>query len=189
MIAGRVAIILVTLSTGLACQDTSRIAALEARLKTLEDAGEKNAAALRELKLDLNLHESLTSDPYKTAIFDPADPGGYSRLDSDGGTFLVSLVNADRYLDGYRVTMHFGNPSSATYAGFKLKAKWGARYEKGGDYSAWSAALREKSLDLTTDLDAGSWNKVSFVLSPAKPEEFGHLELSITTNTVRLRHE
>jgi hypothetical protein len=94
-------------------------------------------------------------------------------------------------VDGFRVTCNFGNPSSATFNGFKLKAKWGARLDakaKGFEWKAWQESHREKEISLTNPLVSGSWNKVSFVVSPAKAEEFGFLELSMETNTVSLRN-
>ena len=66
-------------------------------------------------------------NPYETAVFDPGSPGGYSRIDTSGGAFLVSVKNVAPYVDGFRITCNFGNPSSVTFTGFKLKAKWGAR--------------------------------------------------------------
>jgi hypothetical protein len=101
----------------------------------------------------------------------------------------VSIQNVTPYVDGFRVTCNFGNPSSATFNGFKLKAKWGPRLpkDKNMTIAQWEAANREKELSLTNILQAGSWNPVSFVLSPAKPEEFGRLALSMDTDNVSLR--
>jgi len=46
--------------------------------------------------------------------------------------------------------------------------------------------LRQKELSLTEVLRPGSWNRLSFILAPAKPEEFGYLELSMETNNISL---
>lgn len=129
-------------------------------------------------------------NPYESAVFDPSSPGGYSRVDSSGGSFLVSVKNVAPYVDGFRITCHFGNPSSATFTGFKIKAKWGPRRDfkaKGFNFSEWQASLREKELSLTESLRPGAWNPVTFVLAPAKADEFGYLELSITTDRISLR--
>jgi len=126
---------------------------------------------------------------YFTATFDPASAKGYSRIDTTTGTFLVSIQNVAPYVDGFKVTCNFGNPSSATYAGFKLKAKWGARFDakaKGVTYDQWQSTLHEKEITLMEQLRAGAWNPVSFVVSPAKADEFGYLELSMTTDHVSL---
>jgi hypothetical protein len=104
--------------------------------------------------------------------------------------FLVTVKNVAPYVDGFRITCNFGNPSSATFAGFKLTAKWGPRQDvskKDFKFSQWRASLREKELSLTDSLLPGSWNPVTFVLAPARADEFGYLELSITTDNIRLR--
>jgi hypothetical protein len=162
------------------------IAAVADGLKRSLDALQ---AQVQSLETDVLVLQARTN-PYETAVFDPSNPVGYSRIDADGGTFLVSVKNAVPYLDGFRVTCHFGNPSSVIFTGFKLKAKWGARRDfkaKGFDFMRWQASLQEKELSLTDSLRPGSWNPVTFVVAPAKADEFGYLELSITTDTLSLR--
>jgi len=160
----------------------AQVSTLEAQIKGIE-------SQVESLQTDV-LALQLSSESYKTATFDPGDPGGYRRIDTTGGTFLVSLQNVTPYVDGFRVTCNFGNPSSATFNGFKVKAKWGSRFDfkvKKMKWAEWQASLREKEISVTNNLQAGSWNPVSFVLSPAKPEEFGYLELSIETSLMSLR--
>lgn len=152
------------------------VASLEREVKALESSG-------------LALQEQV--EEHNSAIFDPASSRGYHRLDTTTGMFLLSIQSVAPYLDGYRVTCNFGNPSSATFKGFKLRAKWGPRSPMRQNdhkmtYSQWQAALQEKELSLTETLRAGWWNPVSFVLSPAKPDEFGYLELSMETGEVSL---
>ena len=67
---------------------------------------------------------------YASITLDPGRPTAYRRLDSDTGSFLVSLDSVSPYLDGQKVTLSIGNPSSATYSGFTLKVRWGMRYPK-----------------------------------------------------------
>jgi hypothetical protein len=54
-------------------------------------------------------------------------------------------------------------------------------------YLQWQTSLQEKEISITNILQPSSWNQVSFVLSPAKPDEFGHLELSMETSEVSLK--
>ena len=58
---------------------------------------------------------------------------------------------------------------------------------KGFNFSKWQAGLQEKEISLTDSLRPGAWNPVTFVLTPAKSDQFGYLELSMTTDTVSLR--
>jgi len=170
------------------------------RLKKVAELETSLAALQLQVKVAEEQIQSLQGDvwtlqvqtePYKTATFDPGKLGGYGRIDTTGGPFLVSIQNVTPYVDGFRVTCNFGNPSSATFNGFKLKAKWGPRMsvvtEKKMTFAQWQAAFHEEELSLTQSLQPASWNRVSFVLSPAKAEEFGHLELSMETDNVSLR--
>lgn len=131
----------------------------------------------------------------KTAAFDPSEPkSGFSKIESSTGYFLVSLENVQPYLDGQRVTLQIGNPLSVTYSGFKIKAIWSARLPTFGvadpEFSkkrkAWRDSKRQKEIALTQDLRPGTWNRISFVVAPAKAEEFGYLEIGIETNQVKL---
>ena len=99
------------------------------------------------------------------------------------------------YLDGQKVTLSIGNPSSATYSGFTLKVRWGMRYpkydaNKAGEYLEQyrlaKKSTQETEIKLTNKLSSGKWNKVSFNLTPAPANAFGRIELEIITNTVEL---
>jgi hypothetical protein len=191
----RVSVAIVLATACIACVSEN-----DPRLKKLDEIDKLQSAAkevterlegitsrLESLELQAQL---ATTQPYESATFDPSGSRGYSRIDTNSGTFLVSIENVTPYVDGFRVTCNFGNPTTATYNGFKLKAKWGPRYDrraKNRNYTSWQGSLREKELDLPDHLQSGAWNRVSFVLSPAKADEFGYLELSMVTNTISLR--
>lgn len=175
------------------------VAQNDPRLKKLDELGTTFTSLQTQLERIQSQIESLQNDvlalqssvaPYETATFDPGNPGGYQRIDTTSGVFLVSVKNVTPYVDGFRVTCNVGNPSSATFSGFKVKAKWGPRRDfksKGFNFAQWQALLREKELSLTESLRPGAWNPVTFVLSPAKADEFGYLELSLTTDLISLR--
>lgn len=131
----------------------------------------------------------MNQQSYAVADFDPVNSKGYWRVDSNTGTFLLSIKNIAPYVDGFKVTCNFGNPSAVTYNGFTLKAKWGPRFEpksKKMTYTQWQASLQEKEFKMTESLRAGSWNPVSFVVSPATADSFGYLELSLQTDQLSL---
>ena len=76
----------------------------------------------------------------------------YQRLDTDNGLFLISVQEATPYLNGYKVRLHIGNPSYATYSGFTAKAKWGkicgaATYSE-ASFNEWQKSLQERELRL-----------------------------------------
>jgi hypothetical protein len=126
-------------------------------------------------------------DEEYNATFDPSNLGGYQVINAGNGYFLVSIKDVQKYLDGCKVTLDIGNPMYATYTGFKIKARYGKR--RPDDLSKleeWVNSLREKEIDSTKSLKPGSWNEAVITLSPLNYDEFGHLMLSIDTNTVSL---
>jgi outer membrane murein-binding lipoprotein Lpp len=184
-----------SLLLGCVAQDDPRLKKVEAlasQVSTLEFQNKALEARVGWLEGTVNILQAQASaGAYETATFDPGEPRHYSRIDTTGGTFLVMLEDVTPYVDGFRVTFKFGNPSSATFNGFKIKAKWGSRFDfkaKGANWATWHASLREKEISVTDNLYAGSWNSVSFVVSPAKREEFGYLQLSTETDRVILRN-
>jgi hypothetical protein len=129
----------------------------------------------------------LTKDVYKSTSFDVAEPGGFQRLETNTGTLLVSLKDAQPYLNGYRLNINIGNPSSVTYNGFKMKVKWGKAFKEGADFDQWQKSLQEKELSFVETLAPGTWNPTVVHLAPATADELGTLELSMTTELVSLR--
>jgi Protein of unknown function (DUF3251) len=135
----------------------------------------------------------------KTVTVDPSTPG-YQCIDSNTGKFLISCDNAQSFLDGQKLTFRIGNPTFVTYSGFKLKAKWGPKAPVFNPdnrepnqfdnwqvaYKAWQQSLHEKEIDSAADLKPGIWNTVEVILAPAKPDELGHIEISMTTDKISL---
>ncbi len=144
-----------------------------------------------------NIHKRLWAlEQYNSVSFDPTGQKNFQRLDTNNGTFLIILDNVTPYLDGLRVTLSIGNPSAATYSGLKLNVSWGKRFpvyeeNKLDEYMKNSAianaSTKQKEISLTDSLQPGSWNKVTFNISPASAKEFGRLEVTLTTDQVVLR--
>lgn len=138
----------------------------------------------------------MSLEQYDSATFDPTGQKSYQRINSNTGIFLVILDNVSPYLDGQKVTLSIGNPSSAKYTGFKLKLTWGMRFPEfdGKDAEEWNKQYRlaiestkEKEISLPDTLQPGSWNKVSFNLAPAQSKEFGRLTIEMITDNVSLQ--
>lgn len=136
-----------------------RIAALEARTDNL------NRQVVRL---------QMSQNPYASVLIDVSSPGGYQRVDTTAGFFLIALRDAKPYLDGYKLFLNIGNPSSVTYSGFALHVTWG-----------WGDQ-QEKDFSFTQDLGPASWNKVELVIAPAKTEDLKLLSVSMTTDRVLL---
>jgi len=114
----------------------------------------------------------------------------FQRLDTDNGFFLVSVNEAVPYLNGYKLRLQIGNPSYASYSGFKAKVKWRKRYDYSqfaqATYDEWQKGIQEREVSFTDVLQRGTWNKIELVVTPATVEQLGHVELSLTTEVLQL---
>lgn len=122
---------------------------------------------------------------------DPARPNEFQRLRSSAGLLLVSLEEVTPYLDGYKLRVSIGNPSFATYGGFKVKARWGPRADPGpfnlAKFRERQAQIKEKEISFTERLEPGLWNEVELILTPATATQVGFIQISIDSNYVSLR--
>jgi len=114
----------------------------------------------------------------------------YQRLDTDTGFFLVSVEEAQPYLNGYKIHLSVGNPSYATYKDYKMTVKWNRVYDWAkytqASYEEWNKAIQEKEISFPDSLQPGAWNSVDLILAPVTPDQLGYLVLSMSTSTVSL---
>lgn len=161
------------------------IAELRAEVKDLQ-------TKVQQLDSQITFYYTLLADKQdrKDSVSLNLSEKTYQRLDMDNGFLLISVESAEPYLTGYKLHLSIGNPLLATYPGFKVKVKWSKAYDyskfTSASYEEWKKSVQEKEFDLTNSLSSGSWNPVELVLAPATPEQLGDVELSITTNTIRL---
>ena len=78
------------------------VAQNDPRLKEVEDLRTTATSLKTELQWGMTRINSMQTDvsglqfranSYQTATFAPGEPGSYSRVDSGGGTFLLSIKN------------------------------------------------------------------------------------------------
>jgi Protein of unknown function (DUF3251) len=160
----------------------SQVALLQTRLKASETASSELGTRVFKLEMAQNAHDSVVLDLTSRK---------FERLDTDTGMFLVSVEDASPYLDGYRVTLSIGNPSSATYRGFVLHAKWNSSYDwakyEEASFQKWQKAERTKDDSFTEFLEPGKWNKVDLLLPSTSGTQLGYFLLSMETNSLSLR--
>ena len=184
-----ISIFLATLLVG--CDKTKSINATEMqeKIKTLEEDISKLQSETFLLKMN--------QDEYKSAVFDPANGKSYQRIDTTSGTFLISIQDVSPHLDGVKIKLDIGNIQQGRYNNFKLKIKYGQRYpkydpkqsseERKKKLDEYERSERQKEESFPRELKEGSWNSVTVLLPDIKPNEFGRLEVSMTTSTISLR--
>ena len=168
------------------------------------DALKKEISELRKIinsvksESDMNyILLKMRQEKFDDTIFDPSEGSGYGKLETVSGNFLVALREVTPYLDGVKVKLDFGNIQSATYNGFELKVEYSSRYpiyndkdtveEYNNKIATFKENLKTKSEKFTTVLRPGSWNITHMNLPGIKPDQFGHLKISMKTDQVSLR--
>ena len=119
--------------------------------------------------------------------------GGFMKIETDLAMFFVSVKKVEPYLDGVQVTLSVGNPMNATYNGLKMKIKYATTAyaidlsATGTDkYDQWKKTLKEKSIDLNTEIKPGTWNTAKFTIPAISPADFKYLNLEINSDSVSL---
>jgi len=95
--------------------------------------------------------------------------GGFSTVETNNGRLLVHCEDVSPYLNGFKLKLQIGNPSTLTYLGIKLYT------------------LGATPTDVSQDLVPGAWTNVNVVVAPATASDVSELLVKIETNKVSLR--
>jgi hypothetical protein len=184
-----IAYTMVTLLICLGCADT-KTGPQEQKIGALENQVNAIQKELKDMRLQL-LRLSVKGDMYKSISIDTSDKG-FQRLDTSLGSFLVSVNDVKPYSNGYKLVLNVGNPYSASFKGITIKAKWGPAFDSKVSesdekyYENWQKSFREKEETMTDELKPGTWNVLTLILSPAKAEDLGLIELSMSVSQTSL---
>lgn len=110
---------------------------------------------------------------------------GYNVIKMDLGTLTVSISNVQPYANGSKVSLIFGNLTSATIDGIKAKIEWGSVDEKGMPINK---DAKSREISPTDQLLPGNWNKVDLVLEGVPPSSLGFIRIrDLGHRAIRLR--
>ena len=151
---------------GLAGCHSAQNESSEARLDSLAF----EVAELRSRALVGDLERANEESAYLTPGAD-----GYSVVRMDIGRLTVSLANVQGYANGTRVTLLFGNPTSARIEGLSARLEWGKVDAEGAPLND-KAHLRD--VTFMEALRPGAWTKMRVVLEGVPPDAFGFLRVS-----------
>lgn len=151
----QVGVLVCLLVSASGCADRSQVAVLEKKVANLEARVEELKATVERLesaKLFDAIRRSMEEEAYLT-------PGaeGYSTIQTDLGCMTVSLENVQPYANGTRVTLRFGNLTSATVNGVKAKVEWGSVDDKGVPKKD---TAKSRQVSFSQPLRAGAWTNV-----------------------------
>jgi hypothetical protein len=116
----------------------------------------------------------------------------FSTAKSSEGTFLVSCQGAEPYLEGYKVHLEVGNPTTLMVNNPTITIQWGPAFSPSNTdknaFTDWQKSLRQTTTTLGESLKPGFWNDVDVIVSPAKANELAYFKVSIQTDSVSLTH-
>jgi hypothetical protein len=158
------------------CSQDNRVAPLEAKVALLEKQVEQLQFQLR--------FQSEAKDWDQIAYLTPGSDG-YAVIKMDLGHLTVNLANIASYANGSKVSLTFGNLTSATIDGLKAKVEWGSVDEKG---LPKNQEAKSREIKLTESLYSGAWNKTDVVLEGVPPTALGFVRVSdVGHQGIRLR--
>lgn len=165
---------------GTACNN-DKVSALEKRVAALEIENATLKSSQADLKSSISVLQTdkLLRDVSAVAYLTPGGEG-YSTVQSDLGPLTVALDNIQPYANGARVTLRFGNLTSASINGLKATVQWGSVDEKGVPKSD---GARSRDVTLSRSLNPGSWTTSAVVLDGVPPAELGFVRLRDVTHT------
>lgn len=147
--------LLVLLPALAACKskDEDRLRAIESRLDRLEAT--------------VSQHDAVTLRPGQV---------GYGLLQTDVGRIAVALADVQPSANGSRITLDFGNPTSARLTDMKARIEWGASDSRG--LPAVGGAVQSTSFTAPEPLPAGSWHKYTVDLPGVPPNQLGWVRVT-----------
>ena len=125
-----------------------RIAALVEEVETLKIENHGQAKDIKELL------ERIAFPGLHGGVYLNVTEKSYALVDTNTGVLLVKIMGVQPYANGQQLTVGIGNPSTLTYVGFDIKAKWGRKWQGQVAYNVWQKQLREKTFTMTESLRA-----------------------------------
>jgi hypothetical protein len=163
------------------CTDRSnqaRLAALEERNKRLIDDGILLRQDLAQLRADMKKDEEAVlflvtkiteADGTKAAPLS-GTTNGFELAKTEYGSFLVTVVGVEPYLNGYRVTLSIGNPLDADVTDGTISVKFG---------TSPTDSLSTVSQDIDQPITGGHWTDEVIMIAPATAGQLGYLGVTL----------
>jgi Protein of unknown function (DUF3251) len=157
----------------------SQVNSIEQRVKQLEAKNATLSADTQALRDSLNQLEGKQSmdefvHSYDSIAYLTPGSRGYAVVQMDLGRITVSLENVQPYANGSRVTLRFGNLTSARIDGVKATLEWGTVNKQGAPDNDTE---RSREISLEESLRAGAWTNVPVVLEGVPSVELGFVRV------------
>jgi hypothetical protein len=174
-------LLLTALSVALVgCQDnTAQIAELQSQLKQHSETIQSLQVSVAVLEA---FQEKAVELPDAYGVIDCTTPA-YDLVRTRLAVLTVSCREATKYLDGFKLSLQVGNPSSARLEGLKFIFTPTAAVEKGERDGAKPKTITR---DVTNSFPPGSWTNVEVAL-PGLPEPaLRGLQVRVEVDRIRM---
>ena len=104
---------------------------------------------------------------------------GYNLIKTPYGSLLLSTESVEPYLDGYKIHLQIGNPTSANFSGFSLIC---SSYQTTNIFDT----MQTFTNTMTEKLSPGSWTPIDFILAPSDMDRVRNAAVSIELNQLNL---
>lgn len=164
-------------------QDNSHVVALQTKAVSLESKIVALESQLSDLTQRVELNQQFRE--WEGVAYLTPGSAGYSVIRMDLGNLTVGLSNVAAYANGSKVTLQFGNLTSATVDGLKAKIEWGPVDEKG---TPKNSEVKSKEFSATESLLPGNWNSTEIVLEGVPPTALGFVRVrEVSHRAIRMR--
>jgi|GEM_PF-5539282 len=167
-----------------------RLSDLEATVKRQQETLDEQTSTISGISSDdegfqsrISSLEDLHSD---SAYLSSDSLDSYVVVRAVAGDLLVMLEDCVKYIDGYKLKLKIGNPSSATYSHFTISGTW-PQIRAGRFILPSTKTKTTRTQTYAGDLPAGSWTRIDFVATPATADDMKGVKLTFATNTVSLK--
>ena len=164
------------------------------------------AAEIAELRAQLAKQEEAITAATKTAVMawegisrayknqarlDPA-VSVTTAVDTNLGRFYVRIAGVQPYLDGQRLTLMVGNPSTLKAVGVNLAVSWGPKApepqegEIAEQIIKTELRMRSKEFSLPSSFPSSDWTPVQIVLPATKAEDVGEVRVKLSFDSFSL---
>jgi hypothetical protein len=165
------------------CNQDPRVAPLETKVAALQEQAEQLQKQLELLQFQVRLQSD--SKNWDGVAYLTPGSDGYSVVKMDLGHLTVNLANIAPYANGSKVSLIFGNLTSATIDGLKAKIEWGSVDDKG---IPKNQEAKSREIKLAESLYSGAWNKTEVVLEGVPPTALGFVRVrDVSHQGIRLR--
>lgn len=161
-----------------------KIAELQDRLDEHTSSGNYTKLKMEVWQLQSDLHR-LTSKP---ATVSP-DSSAFSLCRNEYGAFPVAIDGVQPYLDGYKIKMKIGNPTSATLTDVDLRVVCSPRsmFNGGADeFSDGLKRMREVNVNPAKIFPSASWTAVDVIVGNVAPADIGVIDVWLDIKGVSL---